>query len=205
MSSILIACESSGLVRDAFLRRGHDAVSCDLLPTDRPGPHYQGDVLDILYEGWDALIGFPPCTYVCASGWHWCNVNVGRHAMALHAVNFFERLLHSGIERIALENPKGLLSTFVRKPDQIIHPPQFGDDASKATCLWLDNLPRLRPTGWSEPRQGGDLFDDRPMRWSNQTDSGQNKLGPSEDRWKLRSETYPGIAEAMGEQWSQYL
>ena len=205
MARILIACETSGRVRDEFLARGHDAVSCDILPTDRPGPHYQGDVFDVIGDGWDVLIGFPPCTYVCGSGWHWNRRVVGRHALSLHAIDFFERLWYCDIKRVALENPSGVLSTYVEKPSQYIHPPQFGDDASKLTCLWLRELPKLRPTGWAEPRQGGDLFDDRPMRWSNQTDSGQNRLGPSDDRWKQRSETFPGIAAAMGQQWSDFL
>lgn len=197
---ILIACEYSGKVRDSFRQRGHEAVSCDLLPTDVPGPHYQGDVFDIINDGWDMMIGFPPCTYVCVSGLHWNKKVPGRQQKTDEAIEFFKKLLSVDIPHIALENPVGCLSTYVRKPDQIIQPYQFGDDASKKTCLWLKNLPLLRPTKYIEPR----IVDGKP-RWSNQTDSGQNNLTPTEDRWKIRSETYTGIANAMADQWSENL
>lgn len=193
---ILIACEYSGVVRDAFIRKGHEAMSCDLLPTDVPGPHYQGDVFDVINDGWDMMIAHPPCTYLCSSGLHWNKRVPGREEKTVEAVEFVRKLLECGIEKIALENPIGCISKRIRKPDQIIHPHQFGDDASKATCLWLVGLPKLIPTKNVEPR----IVDGKP-RWANQTDSGQNRLGPSEDRWKERSKTYQGIADAMAEQW----
>ena len=195
---ILIACEYSGKVRDAMRRRGHEAVSCDLLPTDVPGPHYQGDVFDIINDGWDMMIGFPPCTYVCVSGLHWNQKMPGRQQKTDEAIAFFKKLLSVDIPYIALENPVGCLSTYVRKPDQIIQPYQFGHDASKKTCLWLKNLPLLKPTKYIQPR-----IVNGKARWGNQTDSGQNNLPPTKDRWKIRSETYTGIAEAMAEQWGR--
>jgi hypothetical protein len=193
---VLIACEYSGTVRDAFLAAGHDAMSCDLLPTDKPGPHYQGDVFDIIRDGWDMMIAHPPCTYLCSSGLHWNKRRPDRAAQTEAALAFVQALLDAPIERIALENPIGCISTHIRKPDQTIQPWQFGHDASKATCLWLKNLSPLMPTQTVSPR----LIDGR-KRWGNQTDSGQNKLPPSADRWKIRSATYQGIADAMTAQW----
>jgi hypothetical protein len=200
MMRVLIACEYSGTVRDAFTRAGHNAVSCDLLPTDAPGPHYQGDVMDILSGSWDLLIAHPPCTYLSSSGLHWNRRNPERAALTEQAIAFARLFIDSPevahIPRRCVENPIGALSTAVRRPDQIVHPYQYGHDASKATCLWLHGLPLLRPTRMVEPR----MVDGRP-RWANQTDSGQNRLSPSPDRWKLRSTTYAGIAQAMAEQW----
>jgi len=193
---VLIACEYSGAVRDAFLAKGHQATSCDLLPTDRPGPHYQGDVRDILNDGWDLMVAHPPCTYLCSSGLHWNKRVPGRQELTEESLDFVRLLLDAPIERIALENPIGCISTRIRKYDQVIQPWQFGHDASKSTCLWLKNLPPLTPTRIIDPR----IVNGKP-RWANQTDSGQNRLGPSEDRWKIRSETYQGIAEAMADQW----
>lgn len=193
---VLVACEYSGRVRDAFINRGHDATSCDLLPTDAPGPHYEGDVFDIIDEGWDLLLAFPPCTYLCSSGLHWNKRRPERAAKTEEALVFVQALLAAPVPRIARENPIGCISTRVRKPDQIVHPWMFGDDASKATCLWLKGLPLLTPTGSVAPR----IVDGR-KRGANQTDSGQNRLPPSEDRWKLRSLTYPGLAAAMSQQW----
>jgi len=191
--NVLVACEFSGRVRDAFLRRGHNAWSCDLLPTDTPGPHYQGDVLQILDQRWDLLICFPPCTYLCSSGLHWNKRKPGRQEKTEQALTFVKALLEAPIERIALENPVGCISTRIRKPDQKIQPWQFGHPESKTTCLWLKNLPQLQSTEVLELPASG--------RWENQTPSGQNKLGPSKDRWKVRSLTYKGIAEAMADQW----
>jgi hypothetical protein len=194
---VLVACEYSGTVRDAFIRAGHYALSCDLLPTDSPiGDHYQGNVLDILDHGWDLMIAHPPCTYLCSSGLHWNKRTLGRAAKTEEALEFVQVLLDAPIPKIALENPIGCISTRIRKPDQTIQPYQFGDDASKATCLWLKGLPPLRATQFVEPR----IVNGKP-RWANQTDSGQNRLPPSADRWKIRSETYVGIAEAMVSQW----
>lgn len=193
---VLIACEYSGIVRDAFTARGHDAWSCDLLPTEKPGKHYQCDIIDVLHDGWDLMIAHPPCTYLCSSGLHWNKKRSERAQMTLDALSFVRLLLDAPIHKIALENPIGAISTQIRKPDQTIQPYQFGHDASKATCLWLKNLSPLRPTQFVEPR----MIDGKP-RWGNQTDSGQNKLPPSKDRWKIRSETYQGIADAMANQW----
>ena len=196
---VLVACEFSGVVRDAFLQRGHDAWSCDLLPTERPGPHYQCPVEELFYyspQKWDLMIAHPPCTYLSVSGLHWNNRNLDRMQRTEDALEFVRTLLTAPIRRIALENPVGCISTRIRTPDQIIQPYDFGHDASKRTCLWLQNLPKLRPVQYVEPRMVGG----RP-RWANQTDSGQNRLGPSADRWKLRSITYQGIADAMADQW----
>jgi hypothetical protein len=194
---VLVACEYSGTVRDAFRARGHDALSCDLLPTDALGPHYQGDVRDILGNGWDLMIAHPPCTYLCSSGLHWNKRVPGRAQMTEDALDFVRLLLDAPIPRIALENPIGCIGTRIRKANQTIQPWQFGHDASKATCLWLKNLPLLTPTAVVEPR-----IANGKKRWANQTDSGQNRLPPSDDRWKIRSETYVGIAEAMADQWA---
>lgn len=193
---VLVACEYSGRVRDAFLALGHDAWSCDLLPTDSPGPHIQGDVLEVIGGGWDLMIAHPPCTYLAVSGMHWTRRGLRDPKLTEDALTFVQALMEAPIERIALENPVSVISSRMRKPDQIIQPWMFGDDASKKTCLWLKGLPKLVPTDIVEPR----IVDGR-KRWGNQTGSGQNKLGPSPDRWKIRSATYPGIAQAMAEQW----
>jgi hypothetical protein len=193
---VLVACEYSGRVRDAFLALDHDAMSCDLLLTDVAGPHYQGDVRDVLNDGWDLMIAHPPCTYLSSSGLHWNTKRPERAQQTEEALEFVRLLLDAPIPQIALENPIGCISTRIRKPEQVIQPYWFGDDASKSTCLWLKNLPPLRPTNFIEGR-----IVNGKRRWANQTDSGQNRLGPSEDRWKKRSETYLGIAQAMAEQW----
>ena len=196
---VLIACEYSGAVRDAFIRAGHYAASCDLLPSESPlGDHYQCDVREIIDHGWDLMIAHPPCTYLCSSGLHWNKRRPERAQQTAEALDFVRLLLDAPIERIALENPIGCISTQIRKPTQTIQPWQFGHDASKATCLWLKNLAPLRPTDLIAPR----MVDGR-KRWANQTDSGQNRLPPSADRWKIRSETYQGIADAMAAQWGK--
>jgi hypothetical protein len=190
---VLIACEYSGRVRDAFLASGHDAMSCDLLPTDSPGPHHQGDVFDIIHDGWDLMVAHPPCTYLSVSGMHWTTRGLRDPKLTEDALAFVQRLMDAPIERIAIENPISVISSRIRKPDQIIQPWWFGHDASKKTCLWLKNLPLLQPTDM--------LPGDAKTRRANQTASGQNKLPPSKDRWKIRSETYAGIANAMAAQW----
>ena len=197
---VLVACEYSGEVRDAFLRRGHDAMSCDLLPTDVQGPHYEGDVRDVIEDGWDLMIAHPPCTYLSVSGMHWTTRGLRDTKLTEDALEFVKYLLDAPVPRIALENPVSIISRRVRKPDQIIQPWQFGHDASKKTCLWLNGLPHLVPTDMVEPR----IVEGGKKRWGNQCGSGQNKLGPKEDRWKERSKTYRGIAEAMAEQWGVY-
>ena len=193
---VLVACEYSAVVREAFRRHGHYAVSCDLLPTEVAGPHIQGDVAEIILQGWDMMLAFPPCTYLCSSGLHWNKRRPERAELTEKALKFVRLLLDAPIPKIVLENPVGCISTRIRKYDQLIHPYHFGHDASKRTCLWLQGLPKLTPVDYVEPRMVGD----KP-RWGNQTDSGQNRLGPSQDRWKLRSQTYAGIAEAMAHQW----
>jgi site-specific DNA-cytosine methylase len=182
---VLIACEYSGTVRDAFIALGHDAMSCDLLPTDRDGPHYQGDVFDIIGDGWDLMIAHPPCTHLAVSGArHFAEkVADGRQQEALE---FVRKLLNAPIPKIALENPISIISTRIRRPDQIIQPWQYGHGETKATCLWLKGLPPLTPTNIVEGRA------DRI-----------HKMPPSPDRWKLRSTTYRGIAEAMASQWGK--
>ena len=194
---VLVACEYSGVVRDAFIRAGHDAMSCDLLDSESDfGPHHTGDVLNVLNEGWDLMIAHPPCTYLCSSGLHWNKKRPERAALTEEALEFVKKLWLANIGKIAIENPIGCLSTRLCKPTQIIQPYNFGHDASKSTCLWLKNLPKLKMTDYIPPR-----IVSGKRRWGNQTDSGQNRLGPSEDRWKLRSITYFGIAEAMASQW----
>lgn len=193
---VLIACEYSGTVRDAFLRLGHDAMSCDLLPTEKTGPHYQGNVLDIISLGWNLMIAHPPCTYLSVSGMHWTTRGLRDPQLTEDALDFVRQLLNAPIERIALENPVSIISTRIRQPDQIVQPYEYGHDASKKTCLWLKNLPPLKPTDYIQPR-----IIEGKKRWSNQTNTGQNRLSPSPDRWKHRSATYSGIASAMAEQW----
>ena len=178
---VLVACEFSGTVRDAFLARGHDAMSCDLLPTDAPGPHYQGDVRDVLGQGWDLMVAHPPCTHLAVSGARWFKDKRQEQADAL---DFVRLLLAAEIPRIALENPISIISSKVRRPDQVIQPWQFGHGETKATCLWLKGLPKLVPTN---------VVDGREAR--------VHRLPPSPDRWKLRSKTFAGIAAAMAEQW----
>lgn len=190
---VLVACEFSGIVRDAFKECGHDSWSCDLLPTEQPGNHYQCDIRKALDLGWDLMIAHPPCTYLCSSGLHWNKRRPERAVQTEVALDFVRLLLNAPIPKIALENPIGCISSRIRKPDQIIQPWQFGHPESKSTCLWLKSLPLLVPTNVLTLPESG--------RWSNQTVSGQNKLGPSDTRWKDRSRTYVGIAQAMANQW----
>lgn len=215
---VMIACEYSGRVRDAFIARGHSAMSCDILPSDAPGPHYQGDVRDVLGDGWDLVVAHPPCTYLSVSGMHWTKRGLRDPKLTEDALDFVRLLLDAPCQRVAVENPVSVISSRIRRPDQIVQPWMFGHDASKATCLWLRGLPKLVPTDVVEPRLvccgvelppgvgkrgcancNGDK-EARP-RWGNQTASGQNRLGPSPDRWKIRSATYEGIAAAMAAQW----
>lgn len=194
---ILCGCESSGTVRDAFLKLGHDAISCDLLETESPGPHYKGDVRDLLNENWDLAIFHPSCQYLAVSGMHWTTRGFRPQQLTEDALDFVKLLLNSNIPHIALENPVSVISTRIRPPDQYIQPFEYGHPESKKTCLWLKNLPLLIPTNiLKKPKSG---------KWDNQTPSGQNKLGPSKDRWKIRSKTYQGIADAMSKQWGEYI
>ena len=199
---VLVACERSGVVREAFRRRGHDAWSCDLEPAEDGGHHFTSDALAIVGAySWGLVIAHPPCQYLSVSGLHWNKRRPERAAQTEAAVEFALALWNSPVPRLALENPVGILSRRIRKPDQIIQPYQFGEDASKATCLWLRGLPRLHGT----KRVRGRLVirpDGREVeRWANQTDSGQNRLGPSPTRSMDRARTYQGIAEAMADQW----
>jgi hypothetical protein len=180
---VLIACEYSGTVRDAFIKKGHDAISCDLLPTDVPGPHYQGNVFDIIGDGWDLMIAHPPCTHLAVSGARWFK---DKQEEQKEAISFFMALVNANIAKIAVENPISIMSTKYRKPEQIIQPWQFGHGETKATCLWLKGLPLLQPTK---------IVDGRESRI--------HKMPPSPDRWKLRSKTYQGIADAMADQWGK--
>lgn len=178
---VLVACEYSGRVRDAFIRRGHDAMSCDLLPTESTGPHYQGDVFDVIEQDWDLMVAHPPCTLLCRAGARWWPGQLQEQGAA---IEFVQRLMLADIPSIAIENPIGILSSRIRKPDQIIQPWHFGHGETKATCLWLKNLPELVAT---------DIVAGRVPR--------VHYMAPGPDRWRERSRTYEGIAEAMAEQW----
>ena len=180
---VLVACEFSGIVRDAFIKKGHDAMSCDMLPTEAEGPHYEGDVRNVLDDGWDMMIAHPPCTHLAVSGARWFK---GKEMEQWEALNFVRLLLDAPIDKIALENPVSVISTKIRKPDQIIQPWMFGHGETKATCVWLKDLPKLEPT---------DIVEGRENR--------VHRMAPSKDRWKNRSRTYSGIAKAMAEQWSK--
>lgn len=178
---VLIACEFSGIVRDAFRALGHDAVSCDLLPTERPGPHIEGDVLTLLGDGWDLMVAHPPCTHLAVSGARWFKDKVQEQADAL---DFVRALMAAPIPRICIENPVSVISSRIRKADQVIQPWQFGHGETKATCLWLQGLPALRPTQIVAGR-----------------DARVHRMAPSPNRWRERSRTFPGIAAAMASQW----
>lgn len=205
---ILVACEYSGRVREAFAKLGHDVMSCDFEPTEQPGNHYQGNVYDILHHGWDLMIGHPPCTFLTnAQSWTFYHPDdkhkpvehrrphpkfPNRRQQQAEAIVFFKTLWNAPIKRICLENPvpMGIVINHIGQYTQTIQPYMFGEDASKRTCLWLKGLPKLKPTNYIKKKQ-----------YANQTPSGQNKLGPSPDRWKERSRTYQGIADAMAAQW----
>lgn len=179
---VLVACEFSGIVREAFKKLGHDAWSCDFEDTEIPGQHIKGDVLSILNDGWDLMIAHPPCTYLAVSGARWFK---NRMELQVKALKFVRMLMDSPVPKIAIENPVSVISSKIRKPDQIIQPWQFGHPETKATCLWLKNLPLLNPTNIVSGRENR-----------------IHKMPPSKDRGKERSRTYKGIAEAMAAQWS---
>jgi hypothetical protein len=184
VNRVLVACEYSGRVRDAFASKGWNAMSCDFEPTEVPGEHYQGDVGDLLSQPWDLLIAFPPCTYLCSSGMHWTTRGLRDPQLTEDALVFVRMLMDAPIERIAVENPIGCISTRIRKPDQIIQPWMFGHGETKATCLWLKGLKKLEPENVVEGREN--------RIW---------RMPPSKTRWKERSRTYEGIASAMANQW----
>lgn len=178
---VLVACEFSGIVRDAFKEKGHDAWSCDLLDTEKNGNHLKGNVLHYLSDNWELMLAHPPCTHLAVSGARWFK---GKEKQQEEALKFVKDLMNAPIERICIENPVSVISTKIRKPDQIIQPFMFGHGETKKTCLWLKNLPKLKPTNIVEGREG--------RCW---------KEPPGKDRWKRRSRTYQGIAEAMATQW----
>lgn len=188
---VLVACEYSGRVRDAFLRNGHDAMSCDLLPTEIDGPHYQGSVLDVLGDGWDLMICHPPCTHLAVSGArHFAEKKAS--GVQDEALEFVRVLLNAPIHKIALENPVSIISSHIRPADQTIQPWMFGHGEVKATCLWLKNLPKLVPT------HTGDLLGPEPPK---ERVPRVHLMPPGPNRWKERSRTFTGIAQAMADQW----
>ena len=182
---VLIACEYSGRVRDAFRRRGHAAMSCDLLETEVPGPHYQGPVEDVLNDGWDLMVAHPPCTHLAVSGSRHFAQKIADGSQAV-ALDFVRLLMASPIKRWCIENPVSIISSAIRPPDQIIQPWEYGHGEVKATCLWLHNLPRLKPSCCVEGRE-----------------ERVHRMPPGPDRWKERSRTFEGVAEAMGDQWGK--
>lgn len=196
---VLVACEYSGTVRDAFIRMGHDAISCDLLPTDKPGPHYQGDIKEIINDGFDLMIAHPPCTYLTNAGVCWLSKDPARWEKMWHGAMFFKTLLNSNIPYIAVENPimhKYAIEIIGRRQDQVLQPWMFGHMEKKGTCLWLKNLPLLRET--NNVKKGTELLPKNEQQRI-------HYLPPSKDRWKLRSTTFPGIAEAMANQWTEII
>lgn len=191
---VLVSCEYSGVVRDEFIKRGHDAISCDLLPTDRPGPHYQGDVLDIINDGFDLMIAHPPCTMLCNSSVRWLTNDKNRYKQMLDACEFFNKLKNANIPKICIENPipHKYARDIIGKYTQIIQPWMFGHPETKATCLWLKNLPPLVETNNVKA-----YMLTLPKKERNRI----HYMSPSKDRWKLRSQTYQGIAECMAATW----
>jgi hypothetical protein len=214
---VLIACESSGISREAWRKLGHDAWSCDLLPADDESPyHFQCDVMEVINKGWDLMIAHPSCTYLTNSAaWAYGDgpyhqkvkpetlVGAARRQAREEALNFVRMLMAAPISKIAIENPVGAIGTRIKPASQYIHPYEYGEDASKRTGLWLKGLPKLVRTAYCKPRivEWPPGLGMRVERWGNQTDSGQNKLTPGADRWKARSKTYQGWADAMAEQW----
>ena len=192
---VLVACEYSGIVRDAFAAKGHDAWSCDILPTESPGNHFQGDVLEHLDKGWDLMIAHPPCTHLAVSGARWFTEGKKPWSLQEEALDFVRKLLNAPIDKIALENPVSVISTQIRKPNQIIQPFEYGHDVTKKTCLWLKNLPNLKPTKIVKPDIV--LVNGKKMSKMHYESF---KL-PSKERSKVRSKFYTGIAEAMADQW----
>lgn len=206
---VLIACEYSGSVRDAFIKAGHQALSCDLLPTDVPGPHYQGDVFDVINDGWDLMIAHPPCTYLSVAG-AWClykkdgTLNEKRWQQQRDALDFVKALMSANIDKIAIENPVSVISSQIRKPDQIIQPWQFGHKATKTTCLWLKNLPKLKPTEIVDKGEFKTWVCSSTGKIKRQTQwiyDAACKARTVAERQKIRSKTFQGIANAMADQW----
>ena len=194
---ILVACEFSGTVRDAFIKNGHDAMSCDLEPTEVPGPHYQGNVMDVINQDWDLMIAFPPCTHLAVSG--------ARHFVTKQSdgrqkqgIQFFLQMATAKIPRIAIENPIGIMSNLYKQPTQIIQPWEYGHNTTKATCLWLKGLPMLKPTNIVDKGEVVTFKSGKRMsKWY--ADSGKNS---PKEREKMRNKTFQGIADAMANQWN---
>lgn len=199
---VLIACEYSGTVRDAFINLGHDAISCDILPTDSPGPHYQGDIFDIIDDGFDLMIAHPPCTHLAVSGARHFHKKQKEQAEALE---FVKKLMGANINHIAIENPVSIISTKIRKPDQIIQPWMFGDPFQKTTCLWLKNLPNLEPTKIVDKGQFFEWVDKKTGKKKRQACWDMEAFKKGLNRGKIRSKTFQGIANAMASQWSSYV
>lgn len=193
---ILIACEFSGIVRDAFKAKGHDVMSCDLLPTERPGKHYQGDVMDIINDKWDLIISFPPCTHLAVSGAAWFEQK-RKDGRQQQGIDFFMLFVNCKCEKTVIENPVGIMSTLWRKPDQIIQPYEYGESFSKKTCLWLKGLPKLIPTKIVDKGEQVKFKSGKSMpKWY------ADAFGlPPKERAKVRGKTFPGIANAMADQW----
>ena len=199
---VLVACEYSGAVRDEFIKLGHDAMSCDLLPTDVPGPHYTGDVFDIINDGWDMMIAFPPCTHLALSGAAWFEDKI-KDGRQQEAIDFVKALMLAPIDKIAIENPLGVIPNYIRPYDQIIQPYMFGDSFQKSTCLWLKNLPLLKPTNIVSKGEFFEWIDKKTGKKKRQALCIYKALKEGKDRWKIRSQTFPGIAKAMADQWSK--
>lgn len=190
---ILIACEFSGIVRDAFKKRGHDAWSCDLLPTEKPGNHIQGDVLEILNNGWDLMIAHPPCERLTIRGQYWNKVR-GLEKEKEDSINFFMSLYNAKIRKVCIENPIGIMSTIFRKPNQYINPFEYGHQERKKTCLWTRGLLNLKSTNEVKPEEAWHIDSKQKRYW-------MDRLSKTPDRWKIKSRTFQGIANAMAEQW----
>jgi site-specific DNA-cytosine methylase len=199
---VLVACEYSGSVRDAFRALGHDAMSCDLLPTDVPGPHHQGDVFEIINEGFDLMVAHPPCTHLAVSGARWFKHKQNEQKEALE---FVQRLMDAPIRHIAIENPVSIISSRIRRPEQIIQPWMFGDPFQKTTCLWLKNLPGLEPTKIVDKGEFFEWTDKKTGKKKRQAVWYKEAWSKGDLRWKIRSKTFQGIADAMADQWSKYV
>jgi site-specific DNA-cytosine methylase len=199
---VLVACEYSGSVRDAFRALGHDAMSCDLLPTDVPGPHHQGDVFEVMNEGFDLMVAHPPCTHLAVSGARWFKHKQNEQKEALE---FVQRLMDAPIRHIAIENPVSIISSRIRRPEQIIQPWMFGDPFQKTTCLWLKNLPGLEPTKIVDKGEFFEWTDKKTGKKKRQAVWYKEAWSKGDLRWKIRSKTFQGIADAMADQWSRHV
>jgi len=199
---VLVACEYSGSVRDAFRALGHDAMSCDLLPTDSPGPHHHGDVFEVINDGFDLMVAHPPCTHLAVSGARWFKLKQNEQKEALE---FVQRLMDAPIRHIAIENPVSIISSRIRRPEQIIQPWMFGDPFQKTTCLWLKNLPGLEPTKIVDKGEFFEWTDKKTGKKKRQALWYKEAWSKGDMRWKIRSKTFQGIADAMADQWSRHV